>query len=364
VHLFESSKVIQAFECSLSPMRVIFGSGTLERLSAEVSQLSLAKVLVLTTPRHAEWADSAAKLLGDRYAGVFSGAAMHTPTEVTEEAMRTIVDRDIDGLLAIGGGSTIGLAKAIALRTNLVQIVVPTTYSGSEMTPIVGETNDGMKATQRSPRVLPEVVLYDVELTLDLPPSVSGVSGMNAIAHAVEALYAKDANPLVSLIALEAVGALAIALPRIADSPRDVAARAKALYGAWLCGVCLGSVGMALHHKLCHVIGGAFALPHAETHAAILPHAAAYNAAAADIPMRRLAATLGCADAASGLYALSRRLGAPRGLKDLGMPREGIERVVELALANPYWNPRPLERHELRDLITRAYEGDPPRSPA
>ena len=175
--------MIQAFVCNLSPMRVIFGSGTLEQLHSEVSRLGLAKVLVLTTPRHAEWADSAAQLLGDRYAGVYSGAAMHTPIEVTEKAMRTVVDRNIDGLLAIGGGSTIGLAKAIALRTNLVQIVVPTTYSGSEMTPIVGETNYGMKATQRSPRVLPEVVLYDVELTLDLPPSVSGVSGMAFITN-------------------------------------------------------------------------------------------------------------------------------------------------------------------------------------
>jgi maleylacetate reductase len=359
-----SGSLMHAFVCNLLPMRVIFGSGTLAQLSSEVSRLNLARVLVLTTPRHAQWASAAARSLGERYAGAFAGAAMHTPVEVTEDAMRTVAERNIDGLLAIGGGSTIGLAKAIALRTDVVQIAVPTTYSGSEMTPIVGETKDGLKTTQRSARVLPQVVLYDVDLTLDLPPEVSGVSGMNAIAHAVEALYAQDANPLVRLIALEAVGALASALPRVVDTPLDESARSNALYGAWLCGVCLGSVGMALHHKLCHVLGGAFGLPHAETHAAILPHATAYNTAAAEIPLFQLAAVLGSTDAASGLYELSRRVGANRGLKDFGMPREGIGRAVDLALANPYWNPRPLERHGLRELITRAYEGDPPQATA
>jgi maleylacetate reductase len=354
---------MQSFVCSLSPMRVIFGSGTLAQLPSEISRLGLSKVLVLTTPQQAQWVDVAASSLGGRYAVAFTGAAMHTPVEVTEDALRIVAERNIDGLLAIGGGSTIGLAKALAMRTDLVQVAVPTTYAGSEMTPILGETKQGMKTTLRNARVLPEVVLYDVDLTLDLPPDLSGVSGMNALAHAVEALYAQDANPLVRLIALEAAGALAAALPRIVNTPSDRSARSDALYGAWLCGICLGTVGMSLHHKLCHVLGGTFGLPHADTHAAILPHATAYNAAAAEIPLRRLAEVLGSQDAASGLYDLSRRIGARPGLKDLGMPREGIERAVDLALANPYWNPQPLERDGLRDLITRAYEGDRPQSP-
>jgi maleylacetate reductase len=354
---------MQPFACHLQTPRVIFGSGTLAQLPAEASRLELSRVLVLTTPGRVEWGKAAARILGESYAGTYGGATMHTPVEVTEEALRVVAERDIDGLLAIGGGSTIGLAKAIALRTDLTQIVVPTTYSGSEMTPIIGETRDGLKTTQKSARVLPEVVLYDVDLTLTLAPEVCGISGMNAIAHAVEALYAPDANPLVRLIALEGVQSLTSALATIANAPQDQAARSSALYGAWLCGVCLGTVGMALHHKLCHVLGGAFGLPHAQTHAVILPHATAYNADAAEDSLRPLASVLGSTDAASGLYALARKVGAPRGLKDLGMPREGIERAVELALANPYWNPRPLEHDALHDLITRAYEGDPPQTP-
>src|SRR5262249_49398149 len=161
-------------------------------------------------------------------------------------------------------------------RTDLPQIVVPTTYAGSEMTPILGETAGGAKTTQKTLKVLPEVVIYDVELTLSLPVAISGVSGMNAIAHAIEALYAQDANPVIELMALEGIRALAGALPRIAEAPKDVEARSDALYGAWLCGVCLGSVGMALHHKLCHTLGGSFGLPHAETHTVVLPHATRY----------------------------------------------------------------------------------------
>src|SRR5262249_22038322 len=157
----------------------------------------------------------------------------------------------------------------------------PTTYAGSEMTTILGETKDGVKTTQKSLKVLPEVVIYDVELTLTLPPALSAVSGLNAIAHAVEALYAQDGNPVVSLIAVEGISALARSLPIIIEDPRGRPARSDALCGAWLCGLCLGSVGMALHHKLCHTLGGLFDLPHGDTHAILLPHSTAYNAPAA-----------------------------------------------------------------------------------
>ena len=186
---------------------------------------------------------------------------MHTPVDATEKALAVVRERAADALVAVGGGSTTGLGKAIALRTDLPQIVLPTTYAGSEMTPILGETSGGAKTTQRSPKVLPEVVIYDVDLTLGLPPAVSATSGMNAIAHAVEALYAKDRNPVISMMAEEGISALARSLPRISADPHDREARSGALYGAWLCGTCLGAVGMALHHKLCHVLGGMFDLP-------------------------------------------------------------------------------------------------------
>jgi maleylacetate reductase len=352
---------MRPFSFEASPARVVFGFGTLSQIPAEAERLGLKRALVLATPQQADEAETLSATLGGRSAGTFAEATMHTPVGVTAEAMRVVVERDVDGVIAVGGGSTTGLAKAIALRTDLPQIVAPTTYAGSEMTPILGETKDGRKVTQRSAKILPEVVIYDVELTLTLPAAMSGTSGMNAIAHAVEALYAQDRNPVISLLSAEAIRALARALPRIVDDPSDREARSDALYGAWLCGMALGNVGMALHHKLCHTLGGTFDLPHAETHTAVLPHATAYTGAAVPEAMRIVAEALGSEDAPTGLYNLAKRLGATMALKELGMPESGIDEAADLALANPYWNPRPLERNTIRDLLARAYAGETPR---
>jgi alcohol dehydrogenase class IV len=285
---------------------------------------------------------------------------MHTPVEVTERALEQVKAIGADGVVAVGGGSTTGLAKAIALRTDLPQIVAPTTYAGSEMTPILGETQDGVKTTRSSPKILPEVVIYDVDLTLSLPIALSITSGMNAIAHGVEALYARERNPVISLLAEEGIAAVSRALPGIKAGPAGKQARSDALYGAWLCGICLGSVGMALHHKLCHTLGGSFDLPHAETHTAVLPHAVRYNAMAAPEAMARIARALDVTDAAQGLFDLAAGLGATMALRDLGMPEAGIDRATDLALTNPYWNPQPLERNALRDLITAVWAGQRP----
>lgn len=355
--------MIDAFVYQAPPTRVVFGAGRVAELPAEVDRLGARRALVLSTPGHAGSAKEVAALLGDRAVGVFAGAAMHTPVEVTERALTVAIERHADCLVALGGGSTIGLAKALALRTGLPQVAVPTTYAGSEVTPILGQTRNGVKTTQRTLDVLPETVIYDVELTLSLPPALSGASGLNAIAHAVEALYAQDSNPITSLMAEAGIAALARALPRVVERPNDRAARTEAQYGGWLCGVCLGTVGMALHHKLCHVLGGSFNLPHAQTHAVVLPHAVAYTALAAPEAMARIARALGAADAALGLHALARRVGAPTSLAALGMPETGIERAADLAMANPYWNPRPIERAAIRALIARAWAGEPPLSP-
>ncbi len=350
------------FVYNAHPARVIFGSGTLRQLPAEVERLGLERVLVLSSPQQEKDGGAMAKRIGTRAAAVFAGATMHTPVDVTDQAMMLVAAERIDGIVAVGGGSTTGLAKALALRTDLPQIVVPTTYAGSEMTPILGETRDGVKITQKSPKILPEVVIYDVDLTLSLPAALSAVSGMNAIAHAVEALYAQDRNPIISLMALEGIRALSGALPRIVETPTNREARSQALYGAWLCGTCLGAVGMALHHKLCHTLGGSFDLPHAETHTAVLPHATAYNAPAAPEAMRAIAGALGAHDAGTGLYDLAYRLGATLDLKRLGMTQHGIETAADLAMANPYWNPRPLDRNAILDLLKRAYAGERPQA--
>jgi maleylacetate reductase len=349
-----------AFAYNSLQYRVVFGAGTAARLGEEVERLGIRRALVLTT---SEQRDQGARLgaqLGSRLAGVFSDARMHTPVEVTEAAIAVVQAQDIDGFVAVGGGSTVGLGKALSSRTGLAHIAMPTTYAGSEMTPILGETQHGVKTTRRSQDLIPDTVIYDVDLTLGLPAKISAASGMNAIAHAVEALYAEDANPLTSLMAEEGIAALARALPQIVVSPSDGAARHDALYGAWLCGTCLGAVGMSLHHKLCHVLGGSFDLPHAETHAIVLPHAAAYNAVAAPQAMARIARALGVSDAARGLHELAQRLGLPKTLAEIGMPESGIDRAADMAVQNAYANPRPVDRASLHELIVAAYRGDAP----
>lgn len=343
------------------PTRVIFGQGKLQSLPQEVEKLGARKALVLSTPQQEAWARNVAELLGSSAAGVYSNATMHTPVEVSEEAVAYAKRVGADCVVALGGGSTTGLGKAIALRTGLPQIAVPTTYAGSEMTPILGETEKGVKTTQRQPVILPKTVIYDVDLSITLPPALSATSGLNAMAHAVEALYAQNRNPVTSLMAEEGIAAFARSLPTIVQSPKDVEARSDALYGAWLCGICLASAGMALHHKLCHVLGGAFDLPHAETHAVMLPHTAAYNSVAAADAMQRVARALGSNDAATGLWQLSGTLKAPRSLKELGMPESGIDRATDLAMKNPYWNPRPLQAEAIHALIGRAWAGEAPQ---
>lgn len=342
------------------PARILFGAGRAAELPAEFAALGARRAMVLSTPAQREMAAGIAAPLGSAFGAAFSGAAMHTPVEVTERALDALREAGCDGLVAVGGGSTTGLAKALALRTGLPQVVIPTTYAGSEVTPILGQTEGGMKSTLRSSKVLPQVVIYDPDLTLSLPSSLSATSGLNAIAHAVEALYARDANPVVSLMAEEGIRALGAALPAILADPSDRVARAGALYGAWLCGTCLGAVGMALHHKLCHVLGGTFDLPHAETHAVILPHAAAYNAPAAPDALRRAARALGAEEAGPALAALSARLGAPRALRELGMPEDGIGTAVRLTLESTYPNPRTPDAASLTALLRRAWAGEPP----
>lgn len=351
---------MQPFTYTALPSRVIFGTGTRARVPDEVRALGCSRALVLTTPQQEDVGAGLAAELGDLAVGTFAGATMHTPVDVTERAMEVVRERDADCLIAIGGGSTIGLGKAIALRTDLPQIVIPTTYAGSEATPILGQTENGIKTTQRGAAILPEVIVYDVDLTMTLPAALTVTSGLNAIAHAVEGLYSQEANPLISLLAEDGIRAIVSALPRIAASPDDADARSDALYGAWACGTTLGVVGMALHHKLCHTLGGTFDLPHAETHSVVLPHAMAYNARAAAPAMQRVARAIRAEDAPRGMWTLAQGLGAPMSLGELGMPRDGIDRAVELVLASPYWNPEPLEEGRLRHLLQAAYDGTPP----
>lgn len=351
---------MHAFTFQSNPVRVVFGAGSLVQLAAEIDRLGARRALVLSTPEQSASAERVAALLGDRAAGVFARAAMHVPIETAREARAEAARVGADCAVAIGGGSTTGLGKAIALESGLPIVAVPTTYAGSEMTRIYGITEGGVKKTGRDPRVLPRTAIYDPELTLTLPTGLSVTSAINAIAHAAEGLYSPDANPVVSLMAEEGIRASAAALSGIVADPRDLEARSDALYGAWLCGIVLDAVGMALHHKLCHTLGGSFNLPHAEVHTVVLPHALAYNASHAPEAMARIARALGCTDAPRGLFDLASRLGAPTSLAAIGMPADGLDRAADLAVTTPYPNPRPLERDALRALLQRAWEGAPP----
>lgn len=351
---------MQEFVYSSPAYRVVFGAGSLRHLVREIDQLGARRALVLSTPQQRDSAERVAALIGERCAGIFDQAVMHVPIETARQARELARQLNADCAIAIGGGSTTGLGKAIALESSLPILAVPTTYAGSEMTPIYGITEAGLKKTGRDMRVLPKTVIYDPELTVGLPAALSVTSGINAIAHAAEGLYAQDANPIMSLFAEEGIRALAQGLPNVVAQPHDIEARSQCLYGAWLCGAVLGNVGMALHHKLCHTLGGSYNLPHAETHTVVLPHALAYNAAAAPEAMQRIARALGAGDAAQGIYDLAASLNAPLSLKEIGMPGDQLDRCTDIALQNAYINPRPLERAALRALLEDAYQGRRP----
>ena len=344
-------------------MRVSFGAGSLHRLPDEAATLGLRRLLVVCSPEQKDLGERVAAILGDRAAGVLPEARMHVPLEVARRARDVATELSADGCVAVGGGSAIGLGKAIALEYGLPVLAVPTTYAGSEMTPVWGLTDDGRKRTGRDPRVLPSSVVYDVDLTLSLPAAASVTSGMNAIAHAVEGLYAPDVSPIVSLMAEEGARALVSALPQLVADGADRAARSDAQYGAWLCGAVLGATTMSLHHKLCHALGGTLDLPHAPTHTVVLPHALAFNQPAAPHAVAALSRALdGAPDPAVALWDLAGNLGAPRSLRELGMRETDIEPIVRAVVEQPYANPRPVDKAGVTRLLRNAWEGRRPET--
>jgi len=352
-----------SFTYTALPSHVLFGPGAFDRVPEEVERLGHQRVLVLATPRVADLVARARGLLGDRVVGIFEGATMHTPVAVSERALATLREVAADCVLAIGGGSATGLAKALAARTDVDQIVVPTTYSGSEVTPVLGETENGVKTTRSSPDLLPESVIYDVELSADMPARLAVCSAVNAMAHAVEAFYSADANPVTDAVAARSLPALSDGVRAIAEGRRDSESAGKLLLGAWLAGSCLGAVRMGLHHKLCHALGGSFDLPHAQTHTVVLPHALAYNAGHAPEAVGQIAAALGADDPSGAIYDLTRSAAGPTSLRELGLAEADLDPATELAVASPYPNPAPLDRDGIRQLLDDAWRGRRPTLP-
>jgi len=342
--------------------RVVFGAGASEGILREIEALGLQHVLVACSPGRRDEAAGLLGRLGGRGAGVMPLAREHVPVEVVTQARRDVHHTGADGVLALGGGSAIGLAKALALSTPVCVLCVPTTYSGSEMTPVYGVTEGREKKTGRDERVRPALVVYDPLLTRALPREATIASLWNAMAHAVEGLWARSSDRATALAAEEALRLLASSAARLAARLGDDSAREDALEGAYLAGGVFGDAGGGLHHKLCHVLGGAFGLPHAATHAALLPHVVRFHRAAAPEAMTAIARALGVLDPVAGLELLARATGVAVGLEKLGMPREGLEHVLDTMLAMPPFHPRTLDRAALGAMLAAAWSGPPART--
>lgn len=344
-------------------LRVIVELGGLLRIEQEVERLGGKRVLLISTPSKQAEAEAVVKALGSRLVDHFNEEAPHVRIEVAQAVRLRAKASAADSIVALGGGSTIGLAKAVAVEQQLPIIAVPTTYSGSEVTPIYGMTENGVKHGHRDPASLPKTVIYDPMLIVSMPPKLSLTSAMNAMAHSVEALYAQDANPIISLMAEESIRAIAQSLPIVIANPGDPEARRVSFYGSWLAGMALAGVGMSLHHKLCHTLGGSFGLPHAETHTVVLPYAVDYNAQAASEAISRVARALGSdASAASELWSFVKRLGGPTSLREIGMQQSDLDRAAELAMLSPYYSPRPVEHVAIRRLLEDAFHGKQPKT--
>ena len=363
---------MRSFTYDALPGRIVFGRGaSRRRLADEVDRLGAGGVLLIATEHERPLAEELASPLGERVVGVFTDVRPHVPVEAAGAARTMAREAGAEALLSVGGGSTTGTAKAVALESGLPIVAVPTTYAGSEMTPIWGMTEGERKTTGNSRDVLPKVVVYDPELTYSLPSFITGPSAINAMAHCVEALYAPGANPITSLVAEEGIRALARGVPSAVEEPEDPVGRGETLYGAYLAGAALAAAGTGLHHKICHVLGGAYDLPHADMHTVVLPHAVAFNEGAmpgvAERIVRALEAGGSASDgsAAESLYGLNRRIRAPDALKDIGMGEQNLEEAVSLCLEKvPADNPRTVDEAGMRSILLGAlYGGAPGRRP-
>lgn len=346
------------------PARILFGAGRLADVGAEVERLGGRRVMLISDGAAASPASVVSRQLGSRLAVAWNEVAQHVPVELAERARHAATEASIDCLVCIGGGSSTGLAKALALSHAVPILAVPTTYAGSEQTSIYGLTGGRRKETGKNPIVQPKTVVYDPELTIGLPAFITGPSAFNALAHSVEALYAPGNNPVTSALALEGVRAIHGSLPTVMASPEDLEARGALLYGAYLSGVTLGSTSTGMHHKLCHVLGGRFNLVHADAHSVILPHAIAFNAPALPAEMARLADALGVpgGSSAAALWDLAKASNVPTRLADLKgddglLKREDLPGAARAAAEEITVNPRPVTEADLLDLLERAYEG-------
>jgi len=345
------------FNYKALPWNIVFGVGALQRLPEELDTLGLSRALVLCTPNQTADGQSIVEMLGHRAGGLFDQAMMHVPAATLSAAADMAKELGVDCTVALGGGSTTGLGKALAATAGLDNIVIPTSYAGSEMTDIWAVTEESRKVTARDKVVVPTLTIYDPVLTLTLPPKFAAASGLNAMAQAVVNVATDKPNPIISSLAADGIRALAHSLPIIMAEPDNMEARAEALYGASMAGGALGTGITSLHHRLCHTFGGTFNTPHAETHAILLPHSVAYNAAATAAGTQKVADALGADNAAVGIHQLAKTLGAPTALSEIGISEADLDKAVAVTLEKPLANPEPVTADRLKKLLLNAYRG-------
>jgi maleylacetate reductase len=355
---------MRSFTYDALPGRVVFGAGAFARVPEELDRLGPRRVLVIADRSGSTWADQLVERLGPRVGAQIRDVRPHVPITDANAARALARESSADGIVTLGGGSATGLGKAVALELPIPILAIPTTYAGSEMTPIWGLTAGARKETGRNPVVQPRVVVYDPLLTMSLPPAIAGPSGMNALAHCVEALYAEGANPITSLMAEEGIRVLAQALPKVVACPDDLEARTNALAGAYLAASAFAAAGSGLHHKICHVLGGAYDLPHAEMHTVVLPHALALVAPLVPDAIERMAAALGAFDVPGAVYDLARSLGAPPDLASIGMPADRLDEAVELIVTATRGYSMPVRETDIRQLLADAFAGIRPAAAA
>ena len=342
------------------PQRVVFGWGRLSDLSSEVDRLSGGRIMLIAERSTGSTAEQIRHHFGARLVATIPDARPHVPSAQVDAARAEAAFYDVDLVVTVGGGSATGLGKAIVLERGSSLLAIPTTYAGSEVTPVYGITDSRRKRTGSARRVLPTIVLYDPRLTTTLPARVTASSGMNAIAHCVEALYSNAGSPIASTLAEEAIRTLRWALPCCVDDPTDRAARSSALYAAYLAGSVLATTSMAIHHRICHVLGGSFGLAHGDVNAVVLPHALAFNEPAATDAVASIGGALEVDEAAPGLFDFSVSLGAPKSLRELGMGAADLESAALLVAEEEVHNPRPVNADDVLNILQAAYDGRRP----
>lgn len=339
--------------------RIVFGWGRIAQLSEELARLGAERTMLISERSTNEIAQRATEGSVSGIVAAIQEVRPHVPVDDVTKARSLASEERVDTVVTVGGGSATGLGKAVALEGPRL-LAIPTTYAGSEMTPIYGITSDRRKKTSSDPRALPRTVIYDPGLTVSLPPRVTAATGLNALAHCVEALYGPAPSPVSQLLAEEGIRMLAMSLPVAVATPEDREAREGALYGAYLAGTVLATTGMAIHHRICHVLGGTFGLSHGDVNAIVLPHAVAFNRSAAPRAVERIAGALGEPDAARAIWDLARRLGAPASLGELGFDEDAIDEASSLVAAGDYYNPRKATRDDVAAVLRRAFTGSPP----